>query len=44
MFYDKIKDVVEIFDKAGIVHEIDASGDVSSVFKLTDDILAKFME
>lgn len=44
VFYDKIKDVVEIFDKAGIVHEIDASGDVSSVFKLTDDILAKFME
>lgn len=44
VFYDKIKDVVAIFNKAGIVHEIDASGDVSSVFKLTDDILAKFME
>ncbi len=44
VFYDKIKDVVEIFNKAGIVHEIDASGDVSSVFKLTDDIIAKFME
>ena len=44
VFYDKIKDVVEEFNKAGIVHEIDASGDVSSVFKLTDDILAKFME
>jgi len=44
VFYDKIKDVVEEFNKAGIVHEIDASGDVSSVFKLADDILAKFME
>ena len=44
VFYDKIKDVVAIFNKAGIVHDIDASGDVSSVFKLTDGILAKFME
>lgn len=44
VFYDKIKDVVEIFNKAGIVHDIDASGDVSSVFKLADDIIAKFME
>ena len=44
VFYNKIKDVVEIFNKAGIVHEIDASGDVSSVFKLADDILAQFME
>lgn len=44
VFYDKIKDVVDEFNKAGIVHEIDASGDVSSVFKLADDILAKFME
>lgn len=44
VFYDKIKNVIEIFNKAGIVHEIDASGDVSSVFRLTDDILAKFME
>ena len=44
VFYSNIKDVVEEFNKAGIVHDIDASGDVSSVFKLTDDILAKFME
>ena len=44
VFYSNIKDVVEEFNKAGIVHEIDASGDVSSVFKLTDDILAQFME
>lgn len=44
VFYDKIKNVIEIFNKAGIVHEIDASGDVSSVFRLTDDILAQFME
>lgn len=44
VFYSNIKDVVEEFKKAGIVHEIDASGDVSSVFKLTDDIIAKFME
>lgn len=44
VFYSNIKDVVEGFNKAGIVHEIDASGDVSSVFKLADDILAKFME
>lgn len=44
VFYSNIKDVVAIFNKAGIVHEIDASGDVSSVFKLTDDILSHFME
>ena len=44
VFYSNIKNVVEEFNKAGIVHDIDASGDVSSVFKLADDILAQFME